>query len=50
MVYSKVNLHDIINKSINLFKFKAKEKKIDLITKIDENLPINFVTDPKRLR
>ena len=50
MIYEETNMHDIIDQSVKLFKLKAKEKKIKLITKIDENIPSDFVTDPKRLK
>ena len=50
MVYEDANLRNIINESVNIFKFKAKEKDIKLITEIDLNVPNNFTTDSKRLR
>ena len=50
MVYSKVNLHKIINQSVSLFKYKTSLRNLDIVTKISKNIPFDFVTDEKRVK
>ena len=44
------SLHNTIQKSINLLKLKAKEKNLDLLLDIPENIPEFLIGDPERLK
>ena len=33
-----------------MLKMRAKIRKIDLIIELDENIPLTFYTDPRRLK
>ena len=50
MVYEPVNIKDHVNDVINLFKFRAKIRKIDLIQEIDPEISELFNTEPRRLK
>ncbi|MDR0354121.1 MAG: response regulator [Deltaproteobacteria bacterium] len=43
-------LEDVLNGTVNLFAFKAREKKLELILDVDPLLPASLVGDPLRLR
>jgi signal transduction histidine kinase/CheY-like chemotaxis protein len=48
--YSAVDLYHIVEEVYDLFKFKAKEKGIDLIIEFDNTLERSIVLDEVRLR
>ena len=49
LVFETVNVKDIIETIKVTLQMKAKIRKIDLLTEIDEKIPKEFNTDPRRL-
>ena len=49
LVFEKINVKDIIETIKVTLQMKAKIRKIDLLTEIDEKIPKEFNTDPRRL-
>lgn len=49
LVFETVNVKDIIETIKVTLQMKAKIRKIDLLTEIDEKIPREFNTDPRRL-
>ncbi|WP_159778345.1 PAS domain S-box protein [Flavobacterium sp. 9AF] len=47
---SKTNLHTIINQSVDMVKFTAHQKNIELIINVDEHIECNIWTDEVRLK
>ncbi|UOK43512.1 MULTISPECIES: PAS domain S-box protein [Flavobacterium] len=47
---TKTNLHDLINQIVDMVKYSAHEKKLDLIVNIDENIPCLIWIDEIRLK
>ncbi|MDR2302922.1 MAG: transporter substrate-binding domain-containing protein, partial [Deltaproteobacteria bacterium] len=43
------SLEEVLEKSLNLFVFGAKEKKIELLCYVDPNTPTRLIGDPLRL-
>ena len=44
------SIHDLIMEAIDLFKEKAEEKQIELITHVHTNVPTRVIGDAGRLR
>jgi len=47
--YHKSDIHEVLNKSVNLYIWKAREKDIDLTLKISKNMPQKVEIDDGRL-
>ncbi|CAM3508404.1 Signal transduction histidine kinase [Flavobacterium saliperosum S13] len=47
---TKSNLHEIVNQVIDMVKYSAHEKRLDLIINIDENIPCLIWVDEIRLK
>ncbi|HSD15265.1 MAG TPA: PAS domain S-box protein [Flavobacterium sp.] len=47
---TKTNLHDLINQIVDMVKYSAHEKKLDLIINIDESMPCLIWIDEIRLK
>jgi signal transduction histidine kinase/CheY-like chemotaxis protein len=45
----KFNLHNLIYNSTRLFQSKAKEKDIEMLVRVDPNLPLWVESDPSRI-
>lgn len=48
--FEEINLHELSHQIINLFKYEANYKKIDLIINIDANVPQYIIGDSIRLK
>ncbi|MED5387549.1 MAG: response regulator [Pseudomonadota bacterium] len=48
--HSALDIHDLIMEAIDLFKEKAEEKQIELITHVHTNVPARVIGDAGRLR
>jgi PAS domain S-box-containing protein len=48
--FEEINLHELSHQIINLFKYEANYKKIDLIINIDPNVPQYIIGDSIRLK
>ena len=48
--HSALDIHDLIMEAIDLFKEKAEEKQIELITHVHTNVPTRVIGDAGRLR
>jgi two-component system sensor histidine kinase/response regulator len=48
--YTPFNLHELVNRSINLTAMGAHAKGLELITQIDDNVPTLLLGDPFRLQ
>ena len=48
--HSTLDIHDLVMEAIDLFKEKAEEKQIELITHVHTNVPTRVIGDAGRLR
>ena len=48
--FEEINLHELSHQIINLFKYEANYKKIDLLINIDANVPQYIIGDSIRLK
>lgn len=44
------NLDQTIDEAVSLFYFKSQESRIDLISSIDEKIPLDLIGDPTRIK
>lgn len=50
IVQSPCNPHDLLNDISNIFVLRVREKNIDLIMEVDENIPKSLLLDESRVR
>lgn len=50
MIYEKSNIREIINSVVQLMQIKAEKKNIILETFVDKDIPLEFCTEPRRLK
>jgi len=50
MIYENIDIRKAIEDVTNMMQIRIKMRKIKLITEIDEDIPLLFCTEPRRLK
>ncbi len=50
LIKSKVNVKNMIEESLGIFRLQATEKGLKLLVEIDENMPVALLLDPVRFK